>query len=318
MSRSVKIVLITVVLAVLGTAAALAVTLGMQRGTAVAATVNGEVIYASELAREITAIARQYGIDLNSEQGRQQRQEIEKVVLDQMIEQRLILQEARRRNALAGDPQVDTAIEDIKKNFPSQGEFELALAQRGLTMSDLRERLRTNLTVQNLQGQVSKAAVSEEEIRKFYQENRKEFDRPEQVRVRHILVETEAEARFVLARLSRGEKFEDLARQLSKDPGSKEQGGDLGFVARGQLVPEFEQAAFGLAPGQVSGIVRTQYGFHIIQGVARQRAQPSTLAEVREQIRRQLLGKKQEADFTAWLKQVKESAKITRSDTPTK
>jgi foldase protein PrsA len=318
MSRAVKVILITVGLALAGTAAAVAVTLGMQRGTAASATVNGEVIYAGALEREITAIARQYGIDLNSEQGRQQRVEIERVVLDQMIEQRLILQEARRRNALAGDPQVDEAIEDIKKNFPSQGEFELALAQRGLTMSDLRERLRTNLTVQNLQAQVSKAAVSEEEIAKYYQENRKEFDRPEQVRVRHILVESEAEARFVLARLSRGEKFEDLARQLSKDPGSKEQGGDLGFVSRGQLVPEFEQAAFALAPGQVSGIVRTQYGFHVIQGVARQRAQPSTLAEVREQIRRQLLGRKQEADFTAWLKQVKESAKITRSDTPTR
>lgn len=318
MSRIVKVILITVVLALAGTAAAVALTLGMQRGTAVAATVNGEVIYASDLEREITAIARQYGIDLNSEQGRQQQAEIQRVVLDQMIEQRLILQEARRRNALAGDPQVDTAIEEIRKNFPSQGEFDMALAQRGLTMSDLRERLRTNLTVQNLQAQVSKAAVSEEEIGKFYQENRREFDRPEQVRVRHILVESEAEARFVLARLSRGEKFEELARQLSKDPGSREQGGDLGFVSRGQLVPEFERAAFALAPGQVSGIVRTQYGFHVIQGVTRQAAQPGTLADAREQIRRQLLGRKQEADFTAWLKQVKESAKITRSDTPTK
>ena len=318
MSRKVKIVLITVILALAGTAAAIAVTLGMQRGTSIAATINGEVVYASELDREITAIARQYGIDLNSEQGRKQREEITRVVLDQMIEQRLILQEARRRNALASEPQVDAAIEDIKKNFPSEEEFQLALTQRSLTLSDLRDRLRTNLTVQNLQAQVSKAAVSEEEIRKFYQENRKEFDRPEQVRVRHILVETEAEARFILARLARGEKFEDLARQLSKDPGSKEQGGDLGFVARGQLVPEFEQTAYTLQPGQVSPVVKTQYGFHIIQGIARQAAQPSTLAEVREQIRRQLLSKKQEADFTAWLKQVKQTAKITRSDTPTK
>ncbi|HET6947478.1 MAG TPA: peptidylprolyl isomerase [bacterium] len=318
MSRKVKVVLITVVLALAGTAAAVAVTLGMQRGTSIAATINGEVIYASELEREITAVARQYNIDLNSEQGRKQRDEIARVVLDQMIEQRLILQEARRRNALAGEQQVDAAIEDIKRNFPSEGEFQLALDQRGLTLNDLRDRLRTNLTVQNLQAQVSKATVSEDEIRKFYQDNRKEYDRPEQVRVRHILVETEAEARFVLARLARGEKFEDLAKQLSRDPGSKEQGGDLGFVARGQLVPEFEQAAFALQPGQVSKIVKTQYGYHVIRGIARQNAQPSTLAEVREQIRRQLLGKKQEADFTAWLKQVKQGAKVTRSDTPAK
>jgi len=318
MSRKVRVVLITVVLALAGTAAAVAVTLGMQRGTSIAATINGEVIYASELEREITAVARQYNIDLNSEQGRKQRDEIARVVLDQMIEQRLILQEARRRNALAGEQQVDAAIEDIKKNFPSEGEFQLALDQRGLTLNDLRDRLRTNLTVQNLQAQVSKATVSEDEIRKFYQDNRKEYDRPEQVRVRHILVETDAEARFVLARLARGEKFEDLAKQLSRDPGSKEQGGDLGVVARGQLVPEFEQAAFALQPGQVSKIVKTQYGYHVIQGIQRQAAQPNTLAEVREQIRRQLLGKKQEADFTTWLRQVKQGAQITRSDTPAK
>ncbi|HXF82718.1 MAG TPA: peptidylprolyl isomerase [bacterium] len=318
MSRSLKVALITVLLALAGTAAAVALTAGMQRGTAIAATVNGEVIYASALQREIAAIARQYGIDLNSEQGRQQRAEIERVVLDQLIEQRLILQEARRRNALATEQQVDAALADIKGNFPSAGEFELALAQRGLTLSDLRDRLRTNLTVQNLQRQVSRATVSEPEIAVYYREHRREYDRPEQVRVRHILVETEAEARFVLARLARGEKFEDLARQLSKDPGSREQGGDLGFVARGQLVPEFEQAAFALAPGQVSPIVKTQYGYHVIQGVAHQAAQPSALDDVREQIRRQLLSRKQEADFAAWLKQVKASAKITRSDRPTK
>ena len=89
-------------------------------------------------------------------------------------------------------------------------------------------------------------------------------------------------------------------------------------MARGQLVPEFEQAAYALQPGQVSKIVKTQYGYHVIQGIQRQAAQPSTLAEVREQIRRQLLGKKQEADFTAWLRQVKQGAQITRSDTPAK
>jgi len=172
--------------------------------------------------------------------------------------------------------------------------------------------------VQNLQGRVSKATVTEEEIQKFYQDNRKDFDQPEQVHVRHILVGTEAEARFVLARLNRGEKFQDLAKTLSKDPGSREQSGDLGFIGRGQLVPEFERVAFTLQPGQVSDVVKTQFGFHIIQMIERKTAQPSRLEQVREQIRRQLLSKKQEGDFTAWLKLVKAQATIKRGDTPTK
>jgi len=327
-----SIVAATVVLALLGTALAVLVTVGgsitirgrtlglagMQRGTAIAATVNGEVIYARDLDREVTAIARQYGIDLASAQGGQQRAEISRIVLDQLIEQRLILQEARKRGALATDTQLDQAVQDIKANFPSEAEFQLALDQRGLTLADLRDRLRTNLTVQNLQARVSQATVSEAEIQAYYQQHRAEYDSPEQVHVRHILVETEAEARFVLARLNRGEPFETLARQLSRDPGSKEQGGDLGFISRGQVVPEFERAAFALQPGQVSGPVKTQYGYHVIQLIERRAGKPGTLDQAREQIRRQLLGKKQETDFTAWLKLVKAQATITRSDAATK
>lgn len=318
MTNRVKVVLVTVILAVVGAAAAVVVMLGMQRGTGIAATVNGEVIYASQLDREIAAIARQYQIDLKSEQGRKQKTEISRVILDQMIEQRLILQQARQLGALATEAQIDQALSNIKANFPSETEFQFALDQRGLTLADLRDRLRTNLTVQNLQAQVSSATVSDAEIQKYYQDHRSEYDQAEQVHVRHILVESEAEARLVLARLNRGEKFEDVARQLSKDPGSKEQGGDLGWISRGQLVPEFEKAAFALQPKALSNAIKTQYGYHIIQLIERKAARPSTLDQVREQIRRQLVVKKQEADFQNWLKQVKKEARITRSDTVTK
>jgi parvulin-like peptidyl-prolyl isomerase len=311
--------MLAVVLVAAGIAAAIVVTRGMQRGTAVAANVNGEVIYSSDLEREVAALARQYNIDLNSENGRKQRAEINKIVLDQVIEQRLILQEARRLGAEATTQQLDEAMTGIKRNFPTPAEFEMALAQRGLTEAALRDRLRTNITVQNVAAKVSTATVTEEEIQKQFQANRAQYDKPEQVHVRHILVESDAEARFALARLNRGEKFEDLARQLSKDPGSKEQGGDLGFVSKGQLVPEFERAAFALQrPGELSPVVKTQYGYHVIQFVARTAAQPAVLETVRNQIRRELLGKKQEADFQAWVKQLKVKAKITRSDTAPK
>jgi len=313
------VVMLAVVLVAAGIAAAIVVTRGMQRGTAVAANVNGEVIYSSDLEREVAALARQYNIDLNSENGRKQRAEINKIVLDQVIEQRLILQEARRLGAEATTQQLDEAMTGIKRNFPTPAEFEMALAQRGLTEAALRDRLRTTITVQNIAAKVSTATVTEAEIQKQFQANRAQYDKPEQVHVRHILVESDAEARFALARLNRGEKFEDLARQLSKDPGSKEQGGDLGFVSKGQLVPEFERAAFALQrPGELSPVVKTQYGYHVIQFVARTAAQPAVLETVRNQIRRELLGKKQEADFQAWVKQLKVKAKITRSDTAPK
>lgn len=318
MTYRAKIVVLTVVLVVVGTAAAVAVTLGMRRGTSVAASVNGEVIYTSDLEKEITAIARQYGMDLKSNEGQKQQAEISRIVLDQVIEQRLILQEAKRRVALATEKQIDAALADIKRNFSSEEEFQSALDQRGLTLAGLRDRLRTNLTVRNLAAKVTRTTVSDAEIEKYFTDHRSEFDKPEQVRVRHILLPSEAEARFVLARLGRGEKFEDLARQYSKDPGSKEQGGDLGFISRGQLVPEFERAAFPLQPRQISGIVKTEYGYHIIQLTDRKTAQAATLDQARDQIRAQLLSRKQEADFQVWLKQVKAQAKITRADQATK
>lgn len=313
-----RLVALTVVLVLAATGLAIAVTVGMRRGTAVAATVNGEVIYASALSGEVTAIALQYGIDVKSKEGEKQRGEITRVVLDQMIEQRLILQKARQVNALATDAQIDAQLAEIKRNFPSEADFQGALAQRGLTVNALRDRLRTNLTVQNLVGKVTSVSVTDAEVEQYFRQHRSEYDQPEQVRASHILLESDAEARFVLARLRRGDKFEDLARQYSKDPGSKEQSGDLGFVSRGQLVGEFEKAAFTLRPGQVSGIVKTQFGYHLIKVTGRKDPQPANLAQVRDQIRAQLLSKKREAAFQAWLKRIKAQAKIKRFDRATK
>lgn len=318
MNSRTKIAALTVVLTLVGGAAAVVVTLGMKRGTAVAAVVNGEIIYASELEGSIKAIAQQFGVDLNSKDGEKQRAEISRIVLDQLIDQRLILQEARRRNLLASDGQVDAQLADIKQNFPSERDFKDALEQRGLTVNELRNRVRASLTRQNLSANIPNATVTNAEIEKYFQEHRRELDRPEQIRVRHILLESETEARFVLAKLKRGETFQDLARQHSKDPGSKEQGGDLGLVSRGQLVGEFEQAAFALQAGQTSEIVKTQYGYHIIQVIERTSPQAASLDKAREQIRSRLLASKQEAAFQEWLKQVKAQAKIKRLAQPTK
>ena len=236
MTSRAKTIVVISIFVIVATAAAVGLTQGMRRGTAVAATVNGQVIYTTDLDREVNAIAQQYGINLNSPDGAKQRDEITRVVLDQVIEQRLVQQEARRHDASASDAQVEAQLAEIKRNFPGESEFQLALAQRGLTLTELRGRLRSSQTMQNLMEKVTKVMVTDAEIEQYFKEHRSEYDRPEQVRASHILLESEAEARFVLARLQRGGKFDELAQQYSKDPGSKSQGGDLGLVSRGQLV----------------------------------------------------------------------------------
>ncbi len=319
MSRRWKIIALSLALVLAGTALAVAITFGMQRGTAVAAVVNGEVIYRNDLNNEVAALARQYGIDLKSKDGEKQQAEITRIVLDQMIDQRLIMQVARSRGAVATDAQIDAQIQEIKRNFSSDDEFQNALAQRGLSITALRDRLRINVTIRNLLPQIAKASVTDAEVDAYFRDHRKEFDRPEQVHARHILLQSEVEAKFVLAKLQRGEPFEALARQYSTDPGSKEQGGDLGFVNRGATVPEFDQLAFTMQPGQTSGIVHSKFGYHIIQVLEHKVAQPAKLDDtVRKQIREQLLSKKQEGAFGEWLKQTKTHAKIKRFERPTK
>jgi foldase protein PrsA len=313
MSKRMKLIALTVAVILVGTAAAVAVTFGMKRGTAVAAIVNGETIYADELDSEVQAVARQYNISLEGADGAKQKAEISKILLDQLIDQRLIMQEARRQNAVATDAQIQQQIDEIKKNFPTEAEFQSALSQRGLTLTSLRDRIRTTVTVQNIVSKLPVPAPSDADIEKYFREHRAEFDQAEQVRIRHILVESEAEARLVLARLDRGDKFEDLAKQYSKDPGSKDSGGDLGFQSRGALVPEFEKVAFSLKPGQRSGPVKTQFGFHIIQVLEIKPAKAAALtAEIREQIRNKLLGSAREKAFAEWLKQLKAKAAIKR------
>ena len=318
MNGQARIVILGLVAALLAGGAVTAVTIGMQRGTAVAATVNGEVIYVNELNGQVDTLAKQYGLDMGTADGARQRAEISRVVLDQLIEQRLVLQEARRNSAMPTETQVESQLQEIKRNFPTESDFEMALSQRNLSLAELKDRLRTNLAVRNLMVKVAPATVSDLEIEQYFREHRNEFDRSEQVHVKHILLDDENQARLVLAKLRRGESFDDLARQYSKDPGSREQGGDLGFVSRGQLVPEFEQVAFALQPKQISDIVKTQYGYHLIQVLERRPPQPATLEQARDQIRGVLLSGRQEASFQEWLKKIKTQAKITRTDQPTK
>ncbi|MGH2397580.1 MAG: peptidylprolyl isomerase [bacterium] len=313
MTSRFKMILFTAIFVVAATAAAVALTTGMKRSTAVAARVNGEVIYATDLDREVDAIARQYGIPDDDKQ----RNEIVRIVLDQVIEQRIINQEARRYDAVASEVQINARLADIRRNFPTEEEFQQALEQRKWTLADLKNRLRGTITMQNLTERVTKITVTDAEIQRYFNEHRSEYDQAEQVRVSHILTKSEAEARLVLARFRRGEKFEDLA-QYSEDPGSKAQGGDLGFVSRGQLVGEFEKVAFSLKPGQTSGIVKTQFGFHIIRVTDSRSPQPARIEAVRDQIRGQLLTRKSEAAFQEWLKKAKTQAKITRVDRTTK
>ncbi len=321
--RKVIVAALAVILIAGAGAGAWVLTTGARRGAAVAARVNGDVIYWSQVDAEVARAAAQFGLDPNNKEFDKQRAEITKTVVDQLITQQLIMQEARRRNLVASDKDVDAQIETIRKRFPNETDFTSALARNGLTLTALRELIRIQLSQRQVADTVAQGTVTDEEVRKQFDSNRSAYDKPAQIKVSHILFRiTEkgqesiaaAKAKIAQAKLTDGAKFEDIAKQSSEDPGSAERGGDLGFVSKGTLVKEFEEAAWALKPGETSGPVRTQYGLHIIRVYEVKPAEQAQFDKVKGEIRQQLLTSKREKAFEAWLEEQRKAAKIEKFD----
>ena len=160
-------------------------------------------------------------------------------------------------------------------------------------------------------------AVPQADIQRYYNDNSQQYTTPERVRASHILLNTggkdeaavRKQAEELLAKIKAGADFAELAKKYSEDPGSKEKGGDLDFFPRGQMVPEFEQAAFSLQPGQVSDLVKTQYGFHIIKVVEKQAGSTQTLDQVRAQIQQTLAAQIADRQITDRARQLAEKIK---------
>ncbi len=207
-------------------------------------------------------------------------------ILDRLITVRLLLQ-ANQKQSLVPAKDVDQEFANLKAQFPSEAEFLTALQTNGLTPDTLRQQIEAKLVLDRLA--VQGITVTDEEVAKYFQEHQAELGQPEEVRARHILVDTEEEAKKLVEELNAGGDFAKLAAERSKDPGSQGNGGDLGFFRRGELVPEFEQVAFALKPGEVSAPVKTQFGWHVIKVEEHKAAVPATLEGKREEIRATLL-----------------------------
>jgi peptidyl-prolyl cis-trans isomerase C len=209
--------------------------------------------------------------------------------LDQFATQRVLAQEAQARNLTVTQAEVDEQVAQARES--AGDEFDRLLSEAGYAdEAALRDYIRDSLLVQRaveaIQGDIN---VTDADVRAFYDENQEQFTQPEQVCVHHILLPDEETAAEVYAQLEGGGDFEALARENSTDPGSAESGGDLGCISPGQTVPEFEEAAFGAEVGETTEPVQSQFGFHIIRVDERQPSEVAPFAEVRAQVREQLV-----------------------------
>jgi peptidyl-prolyl cis-trans isomerase C len=200
-------------------------------------------------------------------------------VLDEIVGTELLHRASVEKGYTPSDSDIQSQLDSIRARFPDEATFTKQLANEGMTLDQLRVRMSRDMSVQKfIDTEVApRAQVTEEAKKKFYSENGDQMTRPEQAHVSHILIKVDAgataeardqakqKAEDLRQQIQAGGDFAALARENSDDPGSKANGGDLSWVSRGQTVPPFEAAAFALKPGEISGIVETQFGYHIIK-----------------------------------------------------
>lgn len=241
----------------------------------------------------------------------EERAELERSFLVQTIDRELTLAEAARRRITLSDEEVEAAVADARADYPAE-EFKAQLAERGLDEEQWRQDLKESLLMEKVLQQVVYALVrvTDEAIAQYYQEHRAEFDRPEQVRARQIVVAKETEGRQLLETLRQGADFAEVARRHSLSPDAAD-GGDLGFFARGEMPPEFDEVVFTLPEKQLSDLVKSEYGYHIFQVLERRPAVQLPLKEVRDAIRDILREQNEEQAYQEWLQALREGAAIT-------
>lgn len=270
----------------------------------VAAMVNGEKIYLSQVEGRL----ERYG----KPQRREEEEKLKKRILDDLIKKKLILQEARRQGITVSQKEVDNRLESVKKTFPSHEAFERALNQMGMTEKEFREEVEENLMVAKVTDWVSRnVKVTSEEVEDYYQKNKEQYQEPEKVRLRWIVLSSQEQAQEVLEQLEQGADFSQLAGQYSIDDDTRDRGGELGELSRAELPPEVAEIAFKLNPGEYSQqAVRTQRGYVIVQADERIPPRQKDLEEVESEVHSALISRKKEEKFRAWLEGLREEAEI--------
>jgi len=286
----------------------------------IVARVNGSIITAAELkrARKIL-LANKPGLQIPPTLEK----EFDKQVLNQLVSTELLLQASKHVEIKDLDQQAKAKLAQIKRGFPDADGFARQLRNIGMDEDMFFESVRHELAIAYfINTRIAPTiTVSEEEIRKFYEQNPGKFHRDEQIRVSHILIGADNKAGSEAKKAARdkaeklhtdlvnGADFATLAKEHSADSSSK-QGGDLGFFGKGKMVPQFEQAAFALQPGAISDVVETQFGFHIIKMVERKKAEDISLSEARNKIEGYLKAQKTNTAIEVFVGESRNKAKI--------
>ena len=253
---------------------------GKKSGGPVIAKVDSSAITQDDFLKEINRIPDWAKGQFNDEEGK-------KRFLEELIKRELIYTQAKKMK-----------LDKNKEYMEKVEEFEKMTLVSLMLKKEVED----------------KSEVSDAEVKAFFDQNAERFTIGAKLRASHILVQTEQEAQKIIDRINKGASFSDLAKSLSADKGSAQNGGDLGYFEHGRMVPEFEQAAAALKPGEISKPVKTRFGYHVIKLTDIQKGQPANFEESKESIRRQLISEKRKNLFDTYIEKLEKEAKITRNE----
>lgn len=288
----------------------------------IAVLVNDEPITTYDVDKEQESLER--GLDANLPQDDAGRAQLRQVARNSLINKKLIEQKIRELDIKVSDEEVRQAIEDVKKaNNISQDNLNQALAARGVSFDEYKAQIKEQLERLRLISMEvrSKIQISENEMREYYEAEKAKFQVDEAFRARQILLpispestaeerkRTEATAEKVLAEARGGADFADLARKYSKDSSAAE-GGDLGFLEKGELLPEIDEALIKLKPGEISGLIRTSAGIHIVKLEELRQGKHQTFESAKPEVEDILYKKRSEERFNLWIEELRKNAAV--------
>ena len=286
------------------------------------ATVNDVVITQAQFDLEMGRVQQRFR-QSGRFPGQPELAQIRQAVLDNLIARELLYQESKKKGFRGSEEEVNEQIEALKGRFPSEAEFQTALTNMNITEAQLRSQIEQDIAIRKFVNNtfVDKVTISEAEIKAYYDNNPQFFTKPEQVRASHILIKVEPQAdavqkdkarktlNMVQEKLQTGEDFGALAKEYSQGPSSSK-GGDLGFFGRGQMVKPFEDKAFSMKTGEVSDIVETRFGYHLIKVTDKQPESKLAFAEVKERLGQHLKQQKVQQEIGAYVEKLRVDAKV--------
>jgi parvulin-like peptidyl-prolyl isomerase len=269
------------------------------------AQIDGEQISVEEFEREFQELM------LEPEEGGRagSLSDLKQAYLDQMIERRILVQEARRVGVKVTPEELNQAISEIKTDYPGEG-FGERLGLRGVTLEEWKRRLEEKLLAEKMIG-ISlryRGEIDEKEALQYYEKHPELFQVKEKIRARQIVVADGEEALQIFKRLKKGENFEKLAREKSLGPEGVE-GGDLGCFSRGERPAEFDEI-FSMEVGAISEVIRSPYGYHIFKLEEKIEPRPISFEEARAGILEELRQRKGEQEYHRWLKGLRGKVRV--------